>query len=132
VGISDALLTLGVAAAFTLAEGPAQGPDLLPVLPQFALIIGFAGLGGVVGSLVPNPLLAPLTAIVLLYLTQFYAASRLELWVAVGGATAPRSGLHYNPRVVAAQTFLGVGAGFMVWGLHRTGMRGSPSEPAPA
>lgn len=99
-----------VALGFSARAGAGGVPDLLPLLPQLLVIAAYAGVGALLGALVPNPLMAPLTTVVLLVCTTQFASGTLpSLWVTVGGATASLAGLRYNPQVLAGQVVLGVG-----------------------
>jgi len=110
------LIGLAVGLGMTAAAGAPGWAPLAPVLPHFAAIAGYAALGLILGTLVPNPLIAPLTGLVMLFaVTEFSAGVLPALWVYVGGATSSLAGLHDNPWVLAAQT--GLGAGWAVIGL---------------
>lgn len=101
---------LCVGLVLTAADGARGLPDLWPVVPQFAALAGYAGLGLLLGMLVPNPLIGPLTGVTLLFaVTQFSSSTLPSLWVYVGGATSSLVGLRYNPAVLLAQTLLGLG-----------------------
>lgn len=100
---------LAVALGISAGSGAAGLPGLLPLLPQLLIIAGFAGLGALLGALVPNPLMAPLTTVVLLVCTTQFASGALpSLWVTVGGATTSLAGLRYDPAVLATQTVFGL------------------------
>jgi len=108
------------ALSLTWSVHPDGVPDLLPLLPQFVHLAGYAGLGALLGALVPQPLMAPLTAITLLFaVTQFSAGHFPALWVYVGGATSSLVGLSYNPQVVLAQLVLGGGLFLLAFVVRR-------------
>lgn len=98
------------AIGITLSAHTPGSPSLWPVIPQFAAIVGYAALGLLTGSLVPNVLIGPLTTVTLLLTVTQFSSTRLpSLWVYVGGATSSLSGLHYNPRVAVMQTVFSLG-----------------------
>lgn len=126
------LLTLCVAIVASIDGGARGAPNLLPALPQLAVLLGYTAVGVIAACLVANPLTAPLVAVTTLFLvTQFSPGSRGELLVSVGGATTALSGLHYNVQVLTAQTLLGVALGLLVVGVHRTSVGRLLVRPAP-
>lgn len=111
---------LAVAIGITASAGASGFPSLWPVVPQIVAIAGYAGLGLLMGSLVPNGLIGPLTTVTLLLTVTQFSSTRLpSLWVYVGGATSSLSGLHYNPRVALAQTAFSLGLGGLGYFIRR-------------
>jgi hypothetical protein len=114
-------LCVAAALLLTFSLHPAGFPGLLPLLPQFVHIAAYAALGAILGTVVPNPLMAPLTAISLLVaVTQFSAGRFPSLWVYVGGATTSLVGLRYNPQVVLAQLVMGVCLFLLAFAVRRS------------
>jgi hypothetical protein len=114
------LATLAVALVASARWGTPGLPDLLPVVPQLTLLLGYAGIGVLVVNLAPSPLAPPLVVAALLYFsTQVAVDSRAGLWVNVGGASAPLNGSHYSVHVLLAQSVLAVGVAALAVAVRR-------------